>query len=96
MLPNLNLEEASHMVLTCGACAGQQVPLLERDVPSAKAFKGIVTFAGRHQGTECSLTAPESATGKVPVTATQRAPFVMADCLRHFSYILGNMCFRRL
>ncbi len=50
--------------------AGQQVPLPGRDIPSVKAFKGTVTFAGRHQGTECSLVAPENATGKVPVSPT--------------------------
>ena len=52
--------------------AGQQVPLLGRDIPSVKAFKGTVTFAGRHQGTECSLVAPESANGKVPASPTCR------------------------
>ena len=60
--------------------AGQQVPLLGRDIPSVKAFKGTVTFAGRHQGTECSLVAPENANGKVPVSSTYLAPAPIALC----------------
>lgn len=43
--------------------------LLARDMPSTKAFKGIITFAGRHQGTECSLMASETAMGKVVHTS---------------------------
>ena len=39
--------------------------LLARDMPSTKAFNGIITFAGRHQGSECSLVAQETAMGKV-------------------------------
>ena len=36
-----------------------------RDLPSAKAFKGKIIFAGRHQGTECGLVTPETAADKV-------------------------------
>ena len=47
------------------ACAGQQVSLQGRGLPSTKAFKGISTFAGRHQGVECSLGIAGTARGKV-------------------------------
>ena len=47
------------------ACAGQQVSLQGRGLPSTKAFKGISTFAGRHQGAECSLGIAGTARGKV-------------------------------
>ena len=47
---------------------GQQVPLQGRDLPSTKAFKGRITFAGRHQGTECCLVTQETAANKVTRT----------------------------
>ena len=47
------------------ACAGQQVSLHDRGLPSTKAFKGTLTFAGRHQGIECSLSIAGTAREKV-------------------------------
>lgn len=41
------------------------MPLQGRDLPSTKAFKGRITFAGRHQGTECCLVTQETAANKV-------------------------------
>ncbi|CAK0786243.1 hypothetical protein CVIRNUC_009456 [Coccomyxa viridis] len=43
---------------------GQQVSLQGRGLPSTKAFKGISSFAGRHQGVECSLGIAGTAEGK--------------------------------
>jgi threonine dehydrogenase-like Zn-dependent dehydrogenase len=40
----------------------------DRDLPSTRKFSGIITYAGKHQGTECSLANQAQAKDKALMT----------------------------